>query len=384
MLDITSLVERAVRERVFPGCVIGVVKKSGLREILPFGHFTYEDSPAVEADSIYDIASITKSIPTTSLALMFIDKGQLKLADKLIDYVPEYRSSYREMVTIKHLLTYTVGGPQLSLLKDRTPAEILLSAYSHELAHKDSSEQTPKNLCCVFTRTKCEQAPTSLLASRNKPGTVFAYSNVPALFLGLVVEMVGGNTLDKLAQEYFFDSLKMDNTTFFPRHNSAIYRTIVPTEIGKHEEVRGIVHDESARVFAKAGRVVGHAGLFSTVPDILNFMEMLLHEGEFKGRRYLSPEIIREMSTNQIPELAESTGLGWELNQPFMGTYAGAHTFGKTGFTGTSCVCDIEKGVALVILSNRTYPARPKDRSTIDAFRADIADIILAPTSTWG
>ena len=330
---------------MFPGCVVGIVRKGGERKIFPFGHFTYEDSQAVEADSIYDVASITKSIPTASLALMFIDKGQLKLTDKLVDYVPEYRNAYREMVTIRHLLTYTVGGPQLSPLKDKTSDEILLSAYSHELAHK--------------------------------PGSVFVYSNAPALLLGLAVERVGGSTLDKLAQGYFFGPLQMDNTTFFPGSNRAIYRPIVPTEIDRGNEVRGIVHDESARVFAKAGKAAGHAGIFSTAPDLLNFMEMLLHEGEWKNRRYLSREIIREMSENQIPELAESTGLGWELNQPFIGKSAGPHTFGKTGFTGASCVCDIEKGVALVILSNCTYPTRPKDRSAIDEFRADIADIVF-------
>lgn len=356
LLSIASRAKRAIRERVFPGCVVGIVKKSGLpaaaaaqageREILPFGHFTYEDSPVAQGDSIYDVASVTKSIPTASLALMFIDRGKLKLTDKLIDYVPEYSNAYRGEATIKHLLTYTVGGPQLSLLQDKTPDEVLLSAYSHELAHK--------------------------------PGNMFQYSNATALLLGLVVERVGRNTLDTLAQEYFFGPLKMDNTTFFPMRNSAIYRAIAPTEIENGRETRGIVHDESARVFAKAGKTVGHAGLFSTAPDILNFLEMLLYEGEWKDNHYFSSKIIREMSTNKIPELGESTGLGWELNQPFMGKYAGLHTFGKTGFTGTSCLCDMEKGVALVILSNRTYPARPKDRSAIDEFRADIADIVLA------
>ena len=352
MLSITSRTEKAIQERVFPGCVVGIVRKNGEREILPFGHFTYENSPAVEEDSMYDTASITKSIPTASLALMFIKSGRLDLTDRLIDYMPKYSNSYREEVTIKHLLTYTVDGPQLSRLKNKTLDEILGLAYSYECA--------------------------------NKPGSRFAYSNAPALLLGLVVERVGGNTLDKLAQEYFFGPLKMDSTTFFPGRNRAIYRPIAPTELNGQEEVRGIVHDESARVFAKAGKVVGHAGLFSTVPDILNFMEMLLHEGEFNNKRYFSPETIREMSTNQVSGLAQSTGLGWELNHPFMGKYAGAHTFGKTGFTGASCVCDMEKGVAFAIFSNRTYPVRPKDRSAIDEFRADIADLILAPTSTWG
>jgi CubicO group peptidase (beta-lactamase class C family) len=374
LLNITTCTEKAIRARVFPGCVVGVVRKKGLRKILPFGNLTYEpESLAVQGDTIYDVASVTKSIPTAMLALMLIEQGKLKLTDKLIDHVPEYRNSYRKIVAIKHLLTYTIGGPQLSRMKDRTLDEILESAYSFEL-----------------TRT---------------PGSVFAYSNAPALLLGIAVERAGGDTLDKLAQEYFFGPLGMNRTTFHPQRDRAIYRSVAPTEIEKGGEpiglasgrtqstvdgptgltsapvdgARGIVHDESARVFAKEEIVVGHAGLFSTVPDILNFMEMLLHEGEYMNKQYFSSEIIREMSTNQIPGLGESTGLGFELKQPFMGKYAGKHTFGKTGFTGTSFVCDIEKGIALVILSNRTYPARPKDRGAIDAFRAGIADMVFRP-----
>lgn len=328
MLSVATRAERAIENRVFPGCVIGSVRRNGEREVLPFGNLRYEDSPAVEAEFIYDVASLTKAIPTASLALLFIDRGKLKLTGKLIDYVPEYSSSYREAVTIEHLLTYTVGGPQLSLLKDKTPDEILQSAYSYECA--------------------------------NKPGSTFTYSNAPALLLGLAVERAGGKTLDALAQEYFFGPLKMNNTTFFPMRNRAIYRPIVPTEIVDGKEICGIVHDESARVFARTGRAVGHAGLFSTALDILNFLEALL-QGEY-------PAIVD----------GAQKGWGWELNQPFMGKYAGPHTFGKTGFTGTSCMCDTEKGVALVILSNRTYPVRPKDRSPIDAFRADIADLVLS------
>ena len=137
-------------------------------------------------------------------------------------------------------------------------------------------------------------------------------------------------------------------------------------------------HDESAYVFAKENRAIGHAGLSSTAPDLLNFLEMLLREGELHGRRFFSNQILQDMRTNQISELGSFTGLGWELNQPrFMGKYCTEHTFGKKGFTGASVVCDIERGVAFVLLSNRTYPKRPANDTAINAFRSDIADVML-------
>ena len=163
----------------------------------------------------------------------------------------------------------------------------------------------------------------------------------------------------------------MKSTGFMPQKK--LHSRIAPSEAGN-----GVVHDESARIFAREGRTVGHAGLFSTAPDLLNFLEMLLHGGEFKGRRYFSQKILSDMTTNQISELGNSTGLGWELNQSrFMGRHAGERTFGKTGFTGSSVVCDIERDVAFVILTNRTFPKRPPDDTSIHTLRSDIADIIL-------
>ncbi len=329
--EIRECAEKAIAKKVFPGCVVGIIRANGSREVWPFGNLTYDTgAPLVREDTIYDLASITKSIPTASIALLLIAEGKLRLTDKLIEHIPEFKSRWREEVTIEHLLRYAIHGLQLSTLKDKTPDEILASAYSHELA--------------------------------DTPGTQFLYTNLPALLLGIVVERVCGSTLDRCAQEYFFDPLHMSSTTFFPNvrvRNS----NIAPTEIDGGGEVCGIVHDECARVFARARKAVGHAGLFSTAPDILNFLESLL-----RGNEGFTKSIIT----------GAEKGLGWQVNQPwFMGAKCGPRTFGKTGFTGTSVVCDVERGTAFVILSNRTYPKRPADGKEIDAFRRNIADVVL-------
>lgn len=352
---ITKEVEQAIKDKVFPGCVIGIVTRDGSRQVLPFGTFTYDPMSAnVQEDTIYDVASLTKSIPTSSLALQLIDEGKLATTDKLIDYVPEFRNSDREQVLIQHLLTYTLDGYGLASAMDGTDGSSL-------------NQRKAADFLRVLLTHDFEQ----------RPGTIFKYSNIPAALLGIVIEKVTGNTLDHLAEERFFTPLAMKRSTFHPENFPK--EEIVPTENDSWRGlVHGVVHDESAFVCKQEGMIVGHAGLFSTVPDLLTFLEMLLNKGVFQGRRYFSETIIKEMSTNQIPLLGDYTGLGWELNQPrYMGQYCTPNTFGKTGFTGTLCVCDIEKGVAYVILSNRIFPKRPADSQAINTIRKKIGDIIL-------
>lgn len=353
--QITEVTQQALHNQVFPGCVIGIVNKNGERHILPFGNFTYDQSSqVVKEDSMYDTASLTKSIPTGSLALQLIDAGALKLSDKLIDYIPEFRNSDREHVLIKHLLTYTLDGYGLASAIDGADGKSL---------HKRTASDL---LQILFTHD-----------FEKRPGTIFKYTNITAALLGLVIEKITSQTLDKLADEHFFKPLKMTRSTFFPENFPL--EEIVPTERDDWRGlVHGIVHDESAYICKKEGKIVGHAGLFSTAPDILNFLEVLLHKGIFRGKKYFSEKSVEQMGTNQIAELNSFTGLGWELNQPrYMGDYCTPHTFGKTGFTGTLCICDVNKGIAYVILSNRIHPKRPNDSTTINAFRKSIGEIIL-------
>ena len=332
--EIQARAERAIQEKVFPGCVIGVVRKMGEREVILFGNFTYEaDSQKVAEDTVYDLASITKSVPVASLVLTSVGEGRLRLEDAVVKYLPELKNDYG--ATIEDLLTYRVRGTRLSILQNKTPDEILRSVFEHGF-----------------------EAPTGKAS----------YSNAPALLLGIILERVMGEPLDHLAQQQLFEPLKMRDTSFFPSDISRI----PPTEIVGGTEIRGIVHDESERVFARARRAVGHAGLFSTVPDILNFLEALLRSRDDGD----TISIMRSIADGA------QRGLGWQRAEPwFAGSHTGRHAFGKTGFTGTSVLCDVERGTALVILSNRTYPTRPPDaasiHSAINTFRADIADIFL-------
>ncbi|HWP61433.1 MAG TPA: serine hydrolase domain-containing protein [Candidatus Paceibacterota bacterium] len=323
--QLIACAQRAIAERVFPGCVIGIVRQNGARAVLPLGNLTYDaDAPKVTENTIYDLASITKSIPLASLTLLLIESGRLNLSLLVRDVMPELQNDFD--ATIEDLMRYRVAGPRMAHLPFQTFEEI---------------------------RTHI------LETGFDGPPGESRYTNLPAFLLGLIVERVSGEILPALANKYFFEPLNMHDTTFFSHDTSRI----APTEIIGGKEIRGIVQDESARLFAKRRRAVGHAGLFSTAPNLLNFLEALLHVGH-------------PMSHMCAIVAGAQKGLGWQVNEPWMGEYRSAKTFGKTGFTGTSILSDMEKGIGLVILSNRTYPNRPSDTARINVFREDIANIV--------
>ncbi len=329
MKKIIEAAEQAVAAHVFPGCVIGV--KHGTQTFLKaFGRQTYEvNAPAVTEDCVYDVASITKSVALATLTHQLLSDRRLSLETKLIEFVPEYQGGFREDITLWHLLTYTIGGMSLAEFKDKSAEEITNLVLTFQPAHP--------------------------------PGAHFRYSNVPAFLLGLLVERILG-PLDRAADERIFKPLEMMATTFFPTQ-------AVPTEIDDRGLVCNVVHDESAYVFRRAGKTVGHAGLFSSVPDLMTFLEAF-HAGRMDAAR---------AERNQIPHLGLFTGLGWELNQGhFMGVHRSSKSFGKTGFTGCSVVCDTKREISVVILSNRTFPRRPADSSAIAAFRNTVCDIVFA------
>lgn len=345
---IGNRINRAIQEKVFPGCVVGIIGRAGAGLVLPFGRQTYDPgSPEMRDETLFDVASITKSIPTSSLALMLIDEGKLRLDDTLITFVPEFRNSYRENVLIRHLLTQTLDfGFRLSAYKTRKPEELLEVIFTTEFM--------------------------------TKPGTTFFYTNATSILLGLVVERMFGKDLATLGEEFFFTPLNMIRTTFYPDRFDR--EEVVPTEIDawRGRTVRAEVHDESAFVLRQK-MIPGSAGLFSTVPDILIFIDMLLHNGTYGGRRYFSREIMDMMQTNQIAIPGAATGLGWELCQRrYMGRYCSDHTIGKTGFTGCVCMCDRIGNRGLVLLSNYTFPKRKPDMSSINSVRSDIADIVFS------
>jgi CubicO group peptidase (beta-lactamase class C family) len=345
---IAARISRAIEENVFPGCVAGFLSRKSPQTVLAFGRQTYDPaSPPLHENSIFDVASITKAIPTSCLALRSMDAGKLRLDDRVNEYLPKLRNSYKDKLLVRHLLTQTVAyGFRLSALKDLGAKGILNAILTTEFAAE--------------------------------PGSTFFYSNATSILLGMVVEKLREECLAVSAQREFFDPLGMTRTSFFPEEFPT--DEIVPTEVDpwRGRTIVGEVHDESAWVLRQS-MVAGSAGLFSTVPDILRFLGMMLDDGFTGGTRYFSKDCIEQMCTNQVAHLGLQTGLGWELNQArYMGTCCSQSTIGKTGFTGCVCMCDMQRRCALVILSNCTFPSRKPDTRAIDGVRRDIADMVFS------
>ncbi len=343
-----KLLRGAIEDRVFPGCVAGVVSRAGNRMLLAGGRRTFDDgAPRITESSVFDIASITKAIPTATLALKAVEEGRISLGSAISGWVPEFNNNHRDQVTLWHLLTQTLDhGYALSSCKGLSPDDLLHTVLTREF--------------------------------RSAPGDVFRYSNATSVLLGLLVERVYGMPLDRLADSMIFGPLRMDHTTFSPQDLDQ--KGIVPTEIDdwRGKVIRGEVHDESAWVLRRI-MVPGSAGLFSTASDLLNFLEMLLHDGVFEEKRILSHDTIETLQVNQLAAMGRWATLGWELNQlRFMGLRCSERTIGKTGFTGCLVMCDFERGRGLVFLSNHTFPRRSAGADAINAVRRDVADIVFA------
>jgi CubicO group peptidase (beta-lactamase class C family) len=338
---------QAVDSKVFPGCVIGITRKSGETLVIPQGYFTYEDGASdVLENSIFDVASITKAIPTSTLALKLLGEGRLSLEDRVIDFVPEVENRHREEILIRHLLTQTLDYTfRLSEHKNKSPDEILKVIFKSEL--------------------KCP------------PGKTYYYSNATSVLLGMVIERIYGDPLDVLGEKCFFDPLGMKDTAFnakgLPKDR------ILPTEIDdwRGRIIQGEIHDESAYKLTMKGPV-GSAGLFSTAPDLLKFLRMLLNGGDAEGVNLVSGKILNQVHKNALTGLSFVTGLGWELAQKkYMGEKSTPRTFGKTGFTGCVCICDLSLNAGVVILSNYSFPRRKPSMDAINFFRREIADIVF-------
>lgn len=349
-----GLLKRAESEGIFNKAVAGFILPDGSREILTLN---------TPENTVFDIASLTKVCPTSTLALSYILEGKLSVDTKVIDFIPELQTNYREDIRVFHLLTHSLDYRVPMKTLRTLPAEGILNA--------------------LFTY-QFEKAP----------GADFNYGNPASVLLGIILQRLMGKDLQQQGRERFFIPLGMTRSGWDPLDrdwNPIPKAEISPTEICnfRGREIQGEIHDESAWVLRKLFPV-GSAGMFSCVPDLLNFVQMILNDGMIANgcggecARVAPAGILKMVSENAFVLDSASkystakdacTALGWELNSAkFMGTKISPHTFGKTGFTGASIVADPDKGAAVVLLSNFTYPHREANADRIHAFRASLSD----------
>jgi uncharacterized protein YbbC (DUF1343 family)/CubicO group peptidase (beta-lactamase class C family) len=340
-----AAINLAIEQGRLPGAVLVVGHDGQVVYRKAYGKRALIPTPeAMTADTIFDIASLTKVVATTSSLMKLFEQGKFRLNDKITDYIPEFQDGHSD-ITIRNLFTHFSGlAPDVPLDKPWT------------------GYQTGIRLAA----TTKPQGP---------PLVRFVYSDINFILLGELVHRLTGQTLADYARQNIFLPLGMRETQFQPP--AALVPRIAPTErLNGAAPLRGVVHDPTAR---NMGGVAGHAGVFSTADDLARFAQMMLNGGELDGVRIAGPLTIKKFTEPQTPpDQPILRGLGWDIDSPYSGNRGELFpigSYGHTGFTGTSLWIDPSTQSYVILLANSVHPtARP----AITPLRSKVATIAAA------
>jgi len=345
---LTRFLEASVERHAFPGAVVVVGRRDTVLFEAGVGGLTYDPGPPPDVHTLYDLASLTKVVGLTTIAMMLVEEHRLDLDAPVARYVPAFAAG-GDSVTIRQLLTHSSG----------LPAWLPLYREVHSRA-------------AMFARVNA----TPLAAP---PGTRMVYSDLGAILLTEAVEHIAGERLDTLLAQRVFRPLGMTDTRFNPAAD--LRPRIAPTENDpwRGRVLRGEVHDENASVM---DGVSGHAGLFSTAADLVKFAQMMLRYGGMRARGHGGPgklvdsATVAEFTRVQDPALS-SRALGWDTPSKGSsgGTLLSPRAYGHTGFTGTSIWMDPAKDLFILLLTNRVYPTRQNEQ--ILRVRPQVADLAV-------
>jgi serine-type D-Ala-D-Ala carboxypeptidase len=331
-----GLLEKAIAAHTFPACSIAVTFRGELVAHQALGRYTYDPaSPEVTTATIFDLASLTKVVATTTMAMILYERGLLDLEAPVAALVPEFaeglrdedeelqgNSARRREVTVRMLLAHSSGLPAYEklFLRAQTRAQLLHAAF---------------------------RAPL-----KATPGAHAEYSDIGFIILGIVLERLADESLDTFCQRGIFGPLGMTHTTFNPA--STLKKSIPPTaddRTFRRRIIQGEVQDENASIL---GGVAGHAGLFSTAEDLAIFAHAMLNA----GHPILRPETVAVFTQREPTPEGTSRALGWDTpSAPSQsGKYFSSRSFGHLGYTGTSLWLDAERQLSVTLLTNRTWP----------------------------
>lgn len=349
-----SIMAAGLSEHAAPGATLAVGRYGRLVHLKAYGRLdTAIASSPVDVNTIYDMASLTKVIATTTAAMLLEEQGQLDLDRTVASYLSEFNAPDKAAITMRMVMTHRGG----------------LEAFAALYKTFKGREQYLQQI--------------NLRPLKSVPGTEMVYSDWDMILTQLVIEKIAGMPLDKFVDERIFRPLGMTSTMYTP--DASLKPRIAPTEIDtvRGGLVWGKVHDENADAM---GGVAGHAGLFSTAPDLSIFVSMLLNGGEYNGVRIVKPATVARWSAPQ--GRGSSRALGWDTpsQNSSAGHYFSPRSFGHTGFTGTSIWIDPARDLFVILLTNRVDPTRNTTR--LFPLRRDIADavqksIVDAPLIDW-
>ncbi|HZR23095.1 MAG TPA: serine hydrolase [Vicinamibacterales bacterium] len=357
---IEPLVTDAIARHQLPGAVVLIGRGDAVVYTRAFGQRAVQPSaePMTE-DTIFDLASLTKVVATTTSVMQLIEQGRIRLRDPVAQFIPEFAAHDKGRITIQQLMTHTSGlAPDL-------PLDVEFNGTAEAIAR--ASDLTPT-------------AP---------PGEKFVYSDINFFLLGDIVRRVSGERLDQYSKAHIFEPLGMRDTMFLPP--ASLRPRIAPTERCRQLAwpcddptvpfLRGIVHDPTAR---RMDNVAGHAGLFSTAADLSMFCRMLLNGGRLGDVRVLAPATVERMTTPSTPAgMKDVRGLGWDIDSAYSSNrgdlFPIGTSYGHTGFTGTSLWLDPTTKSYVIFLSNRVHPDGKGD---VTPLRSKVATVAAAALST--
>jgi len=340
--SIDRVIQRGIKAGGYPGAAVVVGRKGAAVWQKGFGSLSWSElSGAVDPDrTIYDVASLSKVIGTTTAVMVLYDEKKIDLDAPVFRYLPAFSGGLKDEVTVRELLTHRSGLPA-----------------GRDLWRKARSPQEARDMVLA---TPLEY----------RPNTAYIYSDLGADVLGMIVEEVSGERLDQFLAKRVFGPLGMHDTFYRPA-DSLRYR-IAPTEVTppRGYPLRGEVHDENAYAL---GGIAGHAGLFSTAADLSVFAQMMLNGGSYDGVQIISDSTVGLFTRRAAGHRA----LGWDTADGDYGSgkYLTERAYGHTGFTGTSIWIDPDREMFVVLLTNRVHAARAQRPAKIIAdIRSDLSD----------
>ena len=351
LAPISSIVEKTINKGKISGAVVLIGNRKKVIYRNAFGYRSLKPEKVVmTTDTIFDLASLTKVVATTTAILQLVEAGKMRLDDPVARYWPAFRANGKKDITIRELLTHYSGLRPTLNLKPRW--------------------------------TGYKTAMKKIIAERPlyPPGKIYIYSDINFDILGELIRRVSGKTLDEYCLMHIFRPLGMKDTLFNPLE--VLHERIAPTQYHKRKMLSGYVHDP---ICYKMEGVSGHAGLFSTADDLSIFAQVLLNKGSMKGVTILKPQTVENMTMPQSPlNKLKLHGLGWDIEAPLstnrdelfpIGAY------GHLGYTGTSIWIDPVTETYVIVLTNRVYPDGKGDVKELRASIKSVVSEVLGPVS---
>ncbi len=343
IVAIDLAVHEGIEAGAFPGALVMVGTHDTILLAKGYGHYTWSPSSAIPRmdSTIYDLASLTKVVATTSAIMILVDDGRVDLDAPVQRYLPEFVGEGKEQVTVRHLLLHRSGLRSFLPLDERA--------------------------------STADEARSLVLAEsiRWPAGTRMVYSDLNAMLLGWIVQRVSGTSLSDFVDAHLFGPLGMSQTMFSPPKSKRNH--IAPVGLWRGHVIAGELHDQNA---VRLGGVSGHAGLYSTGQDLATWAQLLLNNGQSARGVQLFDTGTVQMFTERA---SDNRALGWEMNDTTQvastGSLLSARAYGHGGYTGTSIWIDPQRDVFVILLTNRVFaPRTRRSITTLKHVRGEVAD----------